>query len=141
MGNDKLYGGAGNDVLYGENGDDTLNGGAGADQLYGGGGRDTFVFTSVTDSTPQARDTIYGFATDEKIDLRGIDANVTVANDQAFTFIGSRAFSGHAGELRAVTMTDSSGTFIYADTDGDRVADFVVRLDVPITLTAGHFLL
>ena len=140
-GNDRLYGGAGNDVLYGENGNDTLNGGAGADQLYGGGGRDTFVFTSVTDSTPQARDTIYGFAADERIDLRGIDADTTAANDQAFTFIGSRAFSGHAGELRAVTMTNASGTFIYADTDGDRVADFVVRLDVPIALTAGHFLL
>jgi hypothetical protein len=36
----------------------------------------------------------------DRIDLRGIDANLVQANDQAFTFLGTGVFTGSGGQLR-----------------------------------------
>ncbi|HKR89265.1 MAG TPA: calcium-binding protein, partial [Phenylobacterium sp.] len=66
-GNDRVQAGDGADIVFGDEGADELNGGAGADTIYGGQGADTmtggegheaFVFTSINDSTPVARDLI-----------------------------------------------------------------------------------
>jgi Ca2+-binding RTX toxin-like protein len=126
---DHLYGGAGDDELFGVGGNDTLVGGAGADKLRGGIGRDFFRFESASDSEVGKADSILDFTTGDKIDLSAIDALIGAGN-QAFTFIGSEAFSG-AGQVR-VTQ-DSSGLWtVSGDIDGDRVADFeifVTRLD------------
>jgi hypothetical protein len=35
----------------------------------------------------------------DRISLSGIDANASVGGDQAFTFIGTGAFTGSAGQL------------------------------------------
>jgi serralysin len=35
----------------------------------------------------------------DRIDLSGVDANAYAAGDQAFTFIGTSAFSGNPGEI------------------------------------------
>jgi serralysin len=62
----------------------------------------------------------------DKIELDKIDSNSLVAGDQAFTWIGSSAFSGAAGQLRAV---QSGGNWLLqGDTNGDGVADLVVSL-------------
>ncbi|WP_353641205.1 hypothetical protein [Mesorhizobium sp. WSM2239] len=69
------------------------------------------------------RDSILGgFAHgSDLIDLATIDANTLVAGNQAFSFIGSAAFSGVAGQLR---YTNYSGNVIIdADVNGDSVAD------------------
>ena len=73
-----------------------LNGGAGADVLTGGAGADVFRFSALTDSTVAVggRDTIRDFVSGDKIDLHLIDANASLAGDQAFGFIGTNAFSG-----------------------------------------------
>ncbi|HKX54324.1 MAG TPA: M10 family metallopeptidase C-terminal domain-containing protein, partial [Nitrosospira sp.] len=89
-GNDTLYGEPGNDRLYGENGNDHLDGGSGTDLLAGGAGKDTYDFNSAGDSSPTTRDTIYDFygagsLAWDKIDLSGIDANLYVAGNQAFS--------------------------------------------------------
>lgn len=140
---DKLYGGAGNDTLKGDAGNDRLEGGAGADKLYGGTGADTFVFLSVKDSTVAAagRDMIFDFSQKEsdRINLKVIDADTTLANDQAFTFIGSKAFSKDAGELRYVKT--GGDTYIQGDVNGDGKADFMIGVDASINFTKADFIL
>jgi Ca2+-binding RTX toxin-like protein len=112
-GADTIRGGNHHDALHGEDGDDTLRGDGGSDKLVGGSGRDSlhggtgadgFVWeaTSETGVTAGSADIIHDFRRTEHdlINLRGIDANLYVAGNQAFTFIGTAAFSGTPGELR-----------------------------------------
>ena len=133
-----LSGGAGNDQLYAFHGNDTLIGGAGADGLWGGFGNDTFVFQDTTDSLIGARDQIRDFSSGDLIDLSGIDANSAVADDQAFTFVGSNGFSGTAGELRAY-QTSNAEWIVEGDTDGDGDADFQIYALSSTALTVDHF--
>jgi Ca2+-binding RTX toxin-like protein len=137
-----LKGAAGNDTLKGGAGNDKLYGGSGADDLYGGAGKDTFIFKSVKDTTlaTSGRDTIFDFdgKGGDRIDLKAIDATTTKAND-AFSFIGTLAFSEKAGELRYDKK--ASDTYIYGDTNGDGKADFAIHLDDAVTLSKGDFLL
>lgn len=137
-GNDILLGGAGNDVLDGGEGNDRLQGDAGADTLTGGAGADTFVFLAATDSprSNTGRDTIADFVSGlDKIDLRAIDASTRTSGDQAFSHIGSAAFSGRAGQLHFVNGV------LEGDTNGDRVADFQIVVLVTATLALGDFIL
>jgi serralysin len=123
----------GNDVanrLEGRGGNDVLNGFAGADTLVGGQGADTFVF-----STLERGDTILDFARGDKIDLSQLDANSRAIKDQAFTFIGSAAFSKKAGELRY------DGNNVYGDVNGDGLADFSVAIANHAALTSSDFIL
>lgn len=142
-GNDKLEGGAGEDELFGGLGNDILNGEMGADRLTGGAGADRFEFNSASYSSPTAsdRDLILDFSRvqGDKIDLARIDANTTIANDQAFSFIGKAAFSGNAGELR-YGISGGVTTFS-ADVNGDGIADFRVSLDRSLAMVASDFLL
>ena len=50
----------------------------------------------------------------------------TKSGDQAFKFVGGAAFSGAAGELR--TEVSQGHTYVYADTNGDKQADFALDL-------------
>jgi Ca2+-binding RTX toxin-like protein len=145
-----IAGNAGANILSGKGGDDTLKGGAGADKLfgglgadklYGGSGADMFVFQSGQHSTMSVRDVIYDFSRNagDRIDLSAIDANTKVAGNQTFTFVGEKAFSHKAGELR---YTNANGdTYLYGDGNGDGRTDFSVRLDDTIELVKGDFIL
>jgi Ca2+-binding RTX toxin-like protein len=117
-GNDLLQGGDGNDILNGDAGNDTLNGGAGVDVLRGGLGADRFVFLNMGDSgaSGELRDRIVDFtgAQLDRIDLSSLDANLTVAGNQAFTFIGGAEFSA-PGQVRA--FTNGSSTFVLLSAD------------------------
>lgn len=59
------------------------------------------------------------------IDLSRIDAHAQAAGDQAFSFIGGGAFSGHAGELR-VQEDRAPIWLVQGDIDGDGSADFEI---------------
>ena len=135
-GNDKLYGGDGNDNLYGGDGNDILVGGEGADRLFGGSGADIFVFQTAGQSSPTARDTIEDFMSGlDRIDLRSIDANSQLSADQAFTYIGSQAFSGNAGELNFIDGVVSG------DIDGDGTADFQIDvMNVSVLVESDFYL-
>jgi serralysin len=114
---DVLWGNEVANRLEGRGGDDVLNGFEGADTLVGGRGNDLFKFTVV-----EKGDIIADFARGDRIDLSGIDANTNAANDQAFAWIGNKAFSGVAGQLRY------SGGLLEGDINGDGIADFGVTL-------------
>jgi len=144
-GNDRLNGGEGADVVSGDAGDDYLSGGAGTDKLTGGAGADTmeggsgndlFLFARATDADG---DTILDFATGDRLDLRGIDANAGTAANEAFAFVGTAAFSGQAGQLR-YTLVDGS-TQVSGDVNGDRIADFVLTIAGQRAMTAADLLL
>ncbi|MTH61249.1 calcium-binding protein [Paracoccus litorisediminis] len=142
-GADVLLGAAGNDRLIGGTGNDQLNGGAGADMLTGGVGADTFVFAALSDSTvaTAGRDVIVDFqgGAGDRIDLRAIDANTSVSDNQAFSWLGTAAFSGTAGQLRY--QQQNGDTFVYGDANGDRVADFAIVIDAQVNLNESYFLL
>lgn len=141
---DLLFGGAGNDTLYGGDGADDLTGGAALDMLIGGNGADDFIFADGDVGTTKAtadRILDWSRAQGDRIDLSGIDAVAGGGND-AFSFIGVAAFSGVAGQLR-YDFFDNSNTsmVIEGDTNGDGVADFVIRVDGIHNFNAGDFLL
>jgi Ca2+-binding RTX toxin-like protein len=142
-GSDRLAGNGGDDKLYGGSGNDKLTGGQGADDLWGGSGADTFIFKSIKETTVSSigRDTIFDFSTGQrdKIHLSSIDANALKGGNQAFSFIGTKAFAGKAGELRYEKA--KSDTYIYGDVNGDKVADFAIHLDDRVNLTKSYFVL
>ncbi len=110
--------------------------------MHGGAGADRFDINSIIETgyTLATSDRILDFnrAQGDVINLFGMDANTLVADNQAFTFIGSAAFSA-AGQLRF----DVGGgrTVISGDVNGDGVADFFIRLDGIQMLTADAFTL
>jgi Ca2+-binding RTX toxin-like protein len=130
-----VAGGAAADTITGGAGNDTLIGGLGADDLKGGLGNDSFRYRSVAESTVANSDEILDFRSGDRIDLTLVDANSAATNDQAFTFIGSGAFTNVAGQLRAVETSANQWT-VSADVDGDGHADFQIL----VTVTDGHAL-
>ena len=143
-----VHGGDGDDVLIGGAGADILTGGTGSDRLTGGGGADTFVFASAgegplpalrSDGKKFLADLVTDFQTGiDRIDLSAIDAIAGTAGNDAFTFIGTNAFTGHAGELR---YDAGPGPIqILADVDGDGFADFQIAA-IASSLQAADFIL
>jgi serralysin len=121
-----LVGHGGDDILWGVGGHDTINGGDGHDWLYGGmssdrltggSGADTFWWSDPAECSgaPGKMDAIIDFnrAEGDLIQLANIDADTVFAGDQAFTFIGTAAFSG-IGQVRY--YHDNGNTFIEMQT-------------------------
>ncbi|MGH1454558.1 MAG: M10 family metallopeptidase C-terminal domain-containing protein [Paracoccaceae bacterium] len=149
-----LIGGLGDDRLYGRGGGDTVDGGAGNDRLFGNGvqdimiggaGADVFGFNNEADSRNgiDNRDTIVDFETGvDVIDLGNVDADISTAEDDSFTFLGlTGSFTGNAGELRYARSVANDLTLIQIDTDGDALADMQIELTGLHDLTAGDFIL
>lgn len=147
-GDDVLTGGSAIDSLHGGDGADILQGGGGGDTLEGGAGADTFLYTAATDSegywlrsdgAKEKPDVIVDFKHGEdRIDLSQIDAIAGTGANDAFTFIGTGAFTHHAGELRFEVHNGVAQ--VYADVDGDGYADFQLAVIAP-TLQASDFVL
>ncbi|KQV31162.1 hypothetical protein [Rhizobium sp. Root1204] len=144
-GQDKIIASNGDDRLYGDAGNDVLYGGLGRDVLSGGKGEDTFMFKYRAESTVKNPDVITAwdkhtaYSKGDTIDVSGIDANVKVRGDEAFSWISSKAFTGKPGQLRYEKA--NGDTFVYGDVDGDRKADFAIKIDASVTLYKDDFLL
>ncbi len=138
-----LTGGSGDDLLNGGSGNDTLYGALGADDLTGGAGADTFLFKALTDTTVAlaGRDSIFDFSLtgNDRIDLSAIDANTSASGNQAFWYLGTSVFTGHAGELRYIKQ--ASDTYVYGDINGDKKVDFAIHLDDALSFEKGDFVL
>ena len=148
-GNDSLLGGDGNDIILGGIGNDVINGGIGNDQITGEGGGDTlaggtgadvFIYTDIAHSAPALRDRLTDFVhlTDD-IRLTAIDANANAGGNQAFTFIGTSAFGGVAGQLRY--GISGANAVVSGDVNGDSVADFQILLNNVAVLSSLDFFL
>jgi Ca2+-binding RTX toxin-like protein len=126
-GHDLIQGGGGADKLYGEAGNDTLVGGAGADVLSGGAGKDVFQFgaTNEIGTTTAACDLIADFTRgQDRLDLSAIDANTTVAGNDAFVLLGA----GATGFTAAGQLRFANGV-LYGNTDADlTTVEFALQL-------------
>ena len=120
------------DKLTGNGRANRITGGPGADLLTGGAGGDVFSYARLDDSPKgSGRDRIADFNAGtpttfvDRIDLSAIDAKTGPGN-QAFTFIGTAAFSNVKGQLRV----QQAGTtaVITGDVNGDAIADFEIDL-------------
>ena len=139
-GDDLLDGGTERDTMFGNGGSDTLVGGQSFDTMTGGQGSDVFVFAlGVHIGTALgARDVILDFrAGIDVVDLTDIDANTTLAANQAFAFIGAGAFTSVAGQLRYSAVDG----LLQGDADGNGVADFSLDLATRPALTVLDILL
>ena len=135
---DFIYAGTGNDRVFGDDGDDYLQGDAGSDKLTGGAGADQFQFAPPRDAN--GNQVFFDPDRDIVVDYQqGVDH---LSVDQwfaggAFTLIGSAKFTGAGDEVRFAQI--NGGTIVFGDVDGDKVADFSLRLDVAVTLTTDDF--
>ncbi len=63
--------------------------------------------------------------------------NRSRAINDKFVFIGTNGFAGKAGELRYEVK--NGATWVTGDTNGDKVADFTIRLAGSNTLSGTDF--
>jgi hypothetical protein len=138
--NDDIVSTPDDDTLRGTAGVETFVLGGGVDTLLALGGRDLFLFqpsalgdgatnaTFIGDFSPTAGETL---------DLSAIDAITGGAND-AFTFIGTAAFTG-PGQLR----WEDLGTLraVYGSTDADATPELSIFLSNPGPVQANWFVL
>jgi serralysin len=134
-----LAGGSGSDTLAGGAGSDLLIGGAGADKLYGGTDsvRDVFDFDRISDSRGSGTDDVYQFRSGvDDFDLRTIDANTALGGNQAFAWGGTKAVA------HGVWVADTGADIrVFADVNGDKVADFSFDVMGVSTVVASDFML
>ncbi len=127
-GSDSLFGDTGSDEIIGGGGSDRLVGGQGADTLIGGAGNDIFVFEDISDATVSSPDKIDAASGDEAFEGAGasggdvlnfgaIDADVTSAGDQAFSF-------GSTGKGGLFLTNENGNTAIYLNVDDDTDYEF-----------------
>jgi Ca2+-binding RTX toxin-like protein len=140
---DSLNGGDENDALYGDAGNDTLTGHWGSDTLTGGAGADKFAYSNASETSGLSfvsRDVIADFSwpQGDKIDVSAMDANSSVGGNQAFTWIGTAAFTA-AGQLRY----DQSGgnTFVRGNTGGDLSYEFAIMVTGLVPFIGSDFVL
>ena len=114
-GDDVLTGTAERDLLIGLAGNDQFSGAGGPDLLIGGPGANRFVYAAISDSPVGTADRLLGFKSAfDRIDLTALP--------QPITYIGKKAFSGQAGELRFARGS------LQLDSDADRRADLEILL-------------
>ena len=112
---DVLWGNEVANRLEGRGGNDVLDGFEGADTLVGGSGADIFKFHNA-EKGDHIRD--FSTADGDKIDISALNGT-----SFDFTFLGSSAFGGHAGEVRY------DGGQVQVDLNGDKAADLVIVID------------
>lgn len=131
----------GNDTIIGSSSADRIVGGNGKDQLAGGAANDLFDFNTIGHSKVGMADVIVDFVRgSDRIDLSTIDASTKLTGNQAFSFIGEAAFTGVAGQLR-IDASQAGKTVVYADTNGNKVADFQIELVGTHQISSSDFVL
>ncbi|MGL4490718.1 MAG: calcium-binding protein, partial [Rhizobiaceae bacterium] len=134
----------GSDTLWGvENvttgaGQDTIRASSVVNVMDGGAGNDRFVFGSTGAANG---DTIIGFEAGDKIDLSGIDSNMSVAGNQAFSLITSGALTVAKLSVSYEVIDGESYTIVSGNVDNTPGADFKINVRGTHNLTASDFTL
>jgi Ca2+-binding RTX toxin-like protein len=135
-----VIGASNNDTIVGSAVNDYLYGGSGADVLIGGTGDDWFAYDDVTGSGVGRgmRDRIVDFTAGDQIDLSGLDANATLAGDQAFVLDSDGVLA--EGEIR---LAGNFSTLLQLNLDADADVDMEILLCriAPASLSAVDFTL
>lgn len=120
LGNDLLVGNALANDIWGNAGKDVISGEGGADRLWGGAGADIFEYFTLADSAAAAPDRLMDFVSgQDRIDLSGLPVE-----GRSIHF--ASAFNG---QDNVATLRDASyGSSLAIDFDGDRTADFAIRI-------------
>ena len=119
-------------------GETNFVGGFGAQYLFGSQGANILTYLSIGDGGDRA--SAFDQAKDV-IDLSRMDADITKAGVQNFTFIGSTPFSAKGGEVRYQLNPTTNTTTVQADLAGDFSADFTITLQGLVPLTVANFAL
>jgi Ca2+-binding RTX toxin-like protein len=150
-GTDWIWGGVGLDGIYGGLGGDVLFGGD-KNGPVGDGAQDTFYFTtnttsSVADSpfklgaaiapnytTMDVWDVVAGFQSGEdKLNLDSLNSWLTNGGPTQLTWRGDQGTDADAatarGDLAHGVWSDASHTFLYADINGDGIADMKIQVN------------
>ena len=145
---ENLVGSNFNDTLTGSTAANTIGGGGGRDTMTGGGGNDRFRLFAVSDTGADAAtsDVITDFNTGDRIDLSLIDANTTLAGNDAFSATIVSAFTHVAGQLQFTTFADPLAAggvsgLLSGDVNGDGTADFAITLRGVTSISAGSITL
>ncbi len=118
-------------------GETNFVGGFGAQLLFGGQDANILTYLSIGDGG----DRVSGFdPAKDVIDLSGIDADISTAGVQNFTFIGSGPFTSGA-QVRYQLNPATDVTTVQAALAGDPFADFTITLQGLVPLTAANFAL
>ena len=118
-------------------GETNFVGGFGSQSLFGGQGANILTYLAIGDGG----DRMSGFdPAKDVIDLSRIDANITEAGLQNFTFIGAAPFSVGA-QVRYQLNPTNDTTTVQAALAGDPTADFTITLGGLVSLTAANFAL
>jgi hypothetical protein len=114
-----------------------------ASRTLAGQGANIFTFLAIADSTASTHEYITNFEpAKDVIDLSRIDANITTAGLQHFTFIGTAPFSGAGDQVRYQLDPSTDRTYVEADLAGDSgnlYPDFEVVLSGLVPLTSANF--
>lgn len=113
--------------------DALLVGGLNSDTMTGGLGADTFIVLQESITGTIETDIILDFnqAEGDILDVTGIDANSTLAGNQAFAFVTSHT-NNAAGQM---TASPAAGvTVLRFYTNADNVADYQIRVTGDHTL-------
>jgi Ca2+-binding RTX toxin-like protein len=145
-------------TLIGNSGNNVLTGGMARDLLTGNAGSDTFDYNAVNEvsvfnfagtgnrvnainiTLERITDFVVG---EDKIDLSTIDASDRAGGNQAFTWLGTSAFTtGNAlSGLHYFYDATTNTTVVEASNDRDVAAEFQVALTGQIVLNATDFIL
>ena len=118
-------------------GETNFVGGAGSQDLFGGLGANILTYLAIGDGG----DRVANFdPAKDVIDLSHIDADITTAGLQNFTFIGTAPFSGDP-QVRYQLNPTNNTTTVQAALAGDPSADFTITLAGLAPLTAANFAL
>ncbi len=135
----KAIGNEGNNMIMGNAAANTLVGKAGSDTLSGGLGADRFMYSGVLDTGVGAstRDVIQDFSSvdGDKIDLKSLDANLTLTGIQRWTFVTN--FNSVSGQV----SFNSSSHLLALDRNGDNIPELQIELLGVMSLTSSDLIL
>jgi Ca2+-binding RTX toxin-like protein len=131
--NNLIIGNAGNNIIDGSYGKDTMSGGAGVDVFIWSAVEQIGLFNFDPDIV-----TDFNKAEGDFLHFTNMDADETVAGNQAFTFIGTAGFTA-PGQINFVT--NGTDTFVQLNTNADLTVDGIIQVSGVHTVDASWFFL